>query len=106
MAYAGSIIEMRDGKREFGEVINALPTDVRAIEDVRQTAVAWGVMFSTSDSAELSTEGFFLAQRLVEEDEHLITGLADELLDVGTMDEEAVLSWYQEHTAGEVPFAI
>lgn len=102
LAYAGCIIDMGKQKRSLSEVLDSLPTDVKQVEDVRQTAVDWQVVSAISETKQLSEEGFALAEQLLEENRDLIAGLTDELLDLRVMDEQALLLWYQEHTANEI----
>ncbi|HET6841625.1 MAG TPA: ATP-binding cassette domain-containing protein [Candidatus Angelobacter sp.] len=102
LAYAGCIIEMRDGGRDLSQVIKELPKDMEAVKDARQTAVDWGVVLTINDTRQLSIEGFNLAKELVEGNRQLIADLAKKLIEATVMDEQVILSWYQQHTTREV----
>lgn len=72
LAYAGAVVNSQYEPIDLGRIMNDLPSDVEAISDIRQTAVNWGLVTSTSDTRSLSDEGYALAQRLVEENQDLI----------------------------------
>jgi hypothetical protein len=101
LAYAGAVVNSQYKPIDLGRIMNDLPSDVEAIRDIRQTAVNWGLVTSTSDTRSLSDEGYALAQRLVEENQDLIYQLAEDLREVRSMDREALEAWFAEHTVGE-----
>jgi hypothetical protein len=98
VAYAGAQYDVLISEDEttIVEVLNQLPTDSQAVEDVRNKFRDWEQSPSTADSAGESFKGCRLAEQIVREELERIERLGEHLLEARTMDEQALRNWFAE----------
>jgi len=94
LAYAGGIIDMDRTGKGIGETMSALKWDKAAIEDSRRTAIEWKVSSSIDETAGLSGAGFQESVNLITEHRELVQKLADELMDMASLNEKELADWY------------
>ena len=96
MAYAGAMIDFkyRAKGESFQDIMNRLPTDTDRLQEVRETAVKWGLAQNAQEASQFTDAGYQLALQLVPENFKAISDLAEMLEENEALDRDFLSNWF------------
>jgi hypothetical protein len=97
--YIGSIVDQAISDPISDELRKELVSDMSSALDARQTAVDWGVAKAVTDTNPFAHTGYKLASRLLRTDQPLIESLAHELTSQGTIEGDALRTWWDANAS-------